>query len=57
MAHAGTTPHLGVRMHSLPYDGRPDWLFRVWVGMWNISSRSGKGEVCKKMRKKIIDVC
>ena len=40
------TPHSGACMHSLQYDGRPDWCFGMWVGSWNLCSLCGKGEVC-----------
>ena len=39
----------------LAYDWRYDWRFEMWVGMWSIGSLSEK-EVCKELRKKMIDV-
>ena len=35
-------PHTGVHKHSLQYDERPDWRFRVWVETWNIGSQDGR---------------
>ena len=54
----GATQHPLACKFSLQYDGRPDEHFAVRIGMWNLGKLSGKGgEVCKEMRKRIIDVC
>ena len=31
--------------------------FVVWVGMWNLGRLSEIGEVCKELRKWMIEVC
>ena len=41
---------------SLQYERRPDGCFGILVGMWNLDSMSGKGEVCDELRKRIICV-
>ena len=52
------TPHPGVHNYSLQCDGRPDGLFGVWVGTWNLGSLSGKGgDVCEDLRRRMINVC
>ena len=51
-------PHSGACKFILQYDGRPDEHFGVRVGMWNLSSLSGKGgDVCEEFRKRMSDVC
>ena len=52
----GATPHLGVCKHSSQYDRRPDTCLGVRVGMWNIGSLNGKGEICEELRKRLIGV-
>ena len=37
--------HPDVCKFSLQYDWRPDGRFDVWVGMWNLGSLSGKGDM------------
>ena len=45
----GTIPHPETRMHSLQYDWRPDWHFKLTTGMWNIGTiRQKKRERVKK---------
>ena len=51
-----TSPHPGMRKHSLQYDWRPDFRFGWRLG-WNIGSLNGKGDVCEELRKKMINVC
>ena len=52
----GATRHPGTCKFCLQYDGRPDERIGVRVGIWNLSSLSGKGgEVCEEMRKRMID--
>ena len=44
------TFNLGVHKYSLQYDVSPHWRFWVQVGICNIGSLSGKGEVCEELR-------
>ena len=48
--------HPGMCKHSLQYDSRLDGHFGVLVRMWNFGCLSGKGEVCVKLRRRMIDV-
>ena len=42
----------------MQYDRRPDELFGVWFGTWNLGGLSGKGgKVCDELRKGMIDEC
>ena len=46
-------------MHKfgLQYDRRPNECILVRVGTWNVGSLSGNGgEVCEKLKKRMIDV-
>ena len=57
LKNESATPHHGAHKQSLQYDRRPDWHFGVQVGIWNMGSLNGKGEVCGGLRKMMIDVC
>ena len=37
--------------------GGPNGRFVVLVGMWNLGRLGGKGDICKELRKRMIDMC
>ena len=50
----GESPHPLACKHSLLYDGWPEGRFGMQIGTWNFGSLSGN--VCEKLRKRMIDV-
>ena len=57
-AQSSTKLHPGACKFSLQYVVRPDGRLSERVGTQKLGSLSGKGEeVCKVLRKRMIDVC
>ena len=48
-----TASHPGLFRHSLKFDGRSDWRFWVWVGVWNRGGLRGEIELCEELREKL----